>query len=50
LLVCKAAAALIDRLVNHATMITLNGTKYRLPEPGFDLAPAAQARSLRGSA
>jgi DNA replication protein DnaC len=44
------AAALIDRLVHHATMITLKGKSYRLRERGLDLAPAAQAPSLRDSA
>ena len=37
------AAALIDRLVHHATMITLKGKSYRLRERGLDVAPAAQA-------
>ena len=41
------AAALIDRLVHHATMITLKGKSYRLRERGLDVAPAAQAPSLR---
>ena len=36
------AAALIDRLVHHATMITLKGKSYRLRERGLDVAPAAQ--------
>ena len=44
------AAALIDRLVHHATMITLKGKSYRLRERGLDVAPAAQAPSLRDSA
>ena len=44
------AAALIDRLVHHATMITLKGKSYRLRERGVDVAPAAQAPSLRDSA
>jgi hypothetical protein len=43
------AAALIDRLVHHATMITLKGKSYRLRERGLDVAPAAQAPSLRSS-
>jgi hypothetical protein len=34
------AAALIDRLVHHATMITLNGKSYRLRERGAGVAPA----------
>ena len=44
------AAALIDRLVHHATMITLKGKSYRLRERGLDVTPAAQAPSLRDSA
>jgi DNA replication protein DnaC len=44
------AAALIDRLVHHATMVTLKGKSYRLRERGAGVAPAAQAPPLRGSA
>jgi DNA replication protein DnaC len=44
------AAALIDRLVHHATMITLKGRSYRPRERGLDVAPAVQAPSLRDSA
>jgi DNA replication protein DnaC len=44
------AAALIDRLVHHATMITLKGKSYRLRERGLDVAPAAQTPPLRDSA
>ena len=44
------AAALIDRLVHHATLITLKGKSYRLRERGLDVAPAAQAPPLRDSA
>jgi IstB-like ATP binding protein len=44
------AAALIDRLVHHATMITLKGKSYRLRERGIGVAPAAQVPSLRDSA
>jgi DNA replication protein DnaC len=44
------AAALIDRLVHHATMITLKGKSYRLRERGLNVTPAAQAPSLRDSA
>ena len=36
------AAALIDRLVHHATMVTLKGKSYRLRERGT--APASAAR------
>jgi len=44
------AAALIDRLVHHATMITLKGKSYRLRERGLGVTPAAQAPSLRSPA
>ena len=43
------AAALIDRLVHHATMIALKGKSYRLKERGAGIAPAAQPTSLRDS-
>jgi DNA replication protein DnaC len=36
------AAALIDRLVHHATMIGLRGTSYRLRRRGSGVVPAAQ--------
>jgi DNA replication protein DnaC len=36
------AAALIDRLVHHATMVTLKGKSYRLRERGTDTAPRAK--------
>jgi DNA replication protein DnaC len=36
------AAALIDRLVHHATMVTLKGKSYRLRERGTDSAPRAK--------
>jgi DNA replication protein DnaC len=39
------AAALIDRLVHHATMINLKSKSYRLRERGLDVTPAAQAPS-----
>ncbi|MGH3167767.1 MAG: ATP-binding protein [Trebonia sp.] len=35
------AAALIDRLVHHATMVTLKGKSYRLRERGSSPASAA---------
>jgi DNA replication protein DnaC len=41
------AAALIDRLVHHATMVTLKGKSYRLRER---VVPAAQPAPLRASA
>jgi hypothetical protein len=40
------AAALIDRLVHHATMITLKGKSYRLRERGTAVASAAQPGSV----
>ncbi len=36
------AAALIDRLVHHATMISLKGKSYRLRERGAGVVPATQ--------
>ncbi len=44
------AAALIDRLVHDATMITLKGKSYRLRERGSGVVPATQAPALRASA
>jgi transposase len=44
------AAALIDRLVQHATMVTLKGKSFRLRERGAGIAPAAQDPSLCDSA
>lgn len=44
------AAALIDRLVHHAQIVTLKGKSYRLKERGPSAAPAAQAAGLRPSA
>jgi DNA replication protein DnaC len=35
------AAALIDRLVHHATMVTLKGKSYRLRERATAPNPAA---------
>jgi DNA replication protein DnaC len=43
------AAALIDRLVHHATMIALKGKSYRLKERTAGITPAAQPTSLRDS-
>jgi DNA replication protein DnaC len=37
----------IDRLVHHATMVTLKGKSYRLRERGSGVVPAAQAPRLR---
>jgi hypothetical protein len=39
------AAALIDRLVHHATMITLKGKNYRLRERGLDVTPVHAGRA-----
>jgi DNA replication protein DnaC len=44
------AAALIDRLVHHVTMVPLKGKSYRLKERAAGLAPAARPTSLRDSA
>jgi hypothetical protein len=42
-----AAAARIDRLVHHATMIALKGKSYRLRERGTGVVQAARARPDR---
>jgi DNA replication protein DnaC len=44
------AAALIDRLIHHAHIVTLKGKSYRLRERGTGTAPAIHAPPLRGSA
>jgi DNA replication protein DnaC len=36
------AAALIDRLVHHAHILTFKGKSYRLRERGSTAAPAAE--------
>ncbi len=41
------AAALIDRLVHHATMVTLKGKSYRLRERGTNPASAARPAPLQ---
>src|SRR5205823_4695839 len=41
------AAALIDRLVHHATMIALKGKSYRLRERGLGVAPRPPLRLRR---
>ena len=43
------AAALIDRLVHHATMVALKGKSYRLRERTGGVAPTTQPSSLRSS-
>lgn len=44
------AAALIDRLVHHAQIVTLKGKSYRLKDRGSGVKPAEQAAGLRPSA
>lgn len=44
------AAALIDRLVHHAQIVTLKGKSYRLKNRGAGVKPADQAAGLRPSA
>lgn len=44
------AAALIDRLVHHAQIITLKGKSYRLKDRASQVKPADQATGLRPSA
>ena len=44
------AAALIDRLVHHAQMVTLKGKSYRLRERSGRQLPAVQPAGLRPSA
>lgn len=44
------AAALIDRLVHHAQLVTLKGKSYRLRERTSGPPPAAHATGLRPSA
>ena len=44
------AAALIDRLVHHAQIVTLKGKSYRLKDRGSEVKPADQAAGLRPSA
>jgi len=43
------AAALIDRLIHHAHIVTLKGKSYRLRQRGTGPAPAVQAPGLRPS-
>ena len=40
------AAALIDRLIHHAHIITLKGKSYRLRERGTAAAPAAEIQPV----
>jgi hypothetical protein len=41
------AAALIDRLIHHAHMVTLKGKSHRLRERGSGATPAVQTPGLR---
>ena len=41
------AAALIDRLVHHATMVTLKGKSYRLRERGTSSTSAAKPAPIQ---
>jgi DNA replication protein DnaC len=44
------AAALIDGLIHHAHIITLQGKSYRLRQRDTGPTPAVQPPPLRGSA
>ena len=37
------AAAMIDRIVHHADVLTLKGSSYRLKDTGIDTLPSARA-------
>ena len=37
------AAAMIDRIVHHAEVLTLKGSSYRLKDTGIDTLPSARA-------
>ena len=39
------AAAMIDRIVHHADVITLKGSSYRLKNTGIDTLPSARAEN-----
>jgi DNA replication protein DnaC len=39
------AAAMIDRIVHHADVITLKGSSYRLRDTGIDTLPSARAEN-----
>jgi DNA replication protein DnaC len=39
------AAAMIDRIIHHADVITLKGSSYRLRNTGIDTVPSARAES-----
>ena len=39
------AAAMIDRIVHHADVITLKGSSYRLKDTGIDTLPSARAEN-----
>ena len=39
------AAAMIDRIVHHAEVVTLKGSSHRLRNTGFDTLPSARAEN-----
>ena len=39
------AAAMIDRIVHHAEVITLKGSSHRLRNTGIDTLPSARAEN-----
>jgi DNA replication protein DnaC len=39
------AAAMIDRLVHHADVVTLKGASYRLKNSGLDTLPSARTEN-----
>jgi hypothetical protein len=39
------AAAMIDRIVHHADVLTLKGACYRLPNRGIDTLPSIRTES-----
>lgn len=39
------AAAMIDRIVHHAEVLTLKGASYRLKDTGVDTLPSARAEN-----
>jgi hypothetical protein len=39
------AAAMIDRIVNHAGVLTLKGVNYRLSNRGFDTLPSIRTQN-----
>jgi hypothetical protein len=43
------AAAMIDRIVHHADVLTLKGSSYRLKDTGIDTLPSARADNTANS-